>query len=115
MRKLRPKPAPKPSLETPVREPGDLAECDWSPYRVSFTHAPSATLQAFGYMLRYSTRKYFGFHDGNGLHPLMDGHLHAFERFGGVARRCKYDNQKPVVLRWEGGQPIYNPRFIDFA
>lgn len=115
VRKLRPKPPPKPSLETPVREPGDLAECDWSPYRVSFTHAPSATLQAFGYMLRYSTRKYFGFHEGNGLHPLMDGHLHAFARFGGVARRCKYDNQKPVVLRWEGGQPIYNPRFIDFA
>jgi hypothetical protein len=45
----------------------------------------------------------------------MDGHLHAFERFAGAARRCKYDCQKPVVLRWEGGQPIYNPRFIDFA
>ena len=41
--------------------------------------------------------------------------MHAFERFGGAARQCKYDNQKPVVLRWEGNQPIYNPRFIDFA
>ncbi len=45
----------------------------------------------------------------------MDGHVHAFARFQGAARRCKYDSQKPVVLRWEGGQPIYNPRFIDFA
>jgi transposase len=115
VRRVRPKPAPKASLETPPREPAQMAECDWSPYPVTFTNAAPVTLQAFGYTLRYSTRKYFGFHQGNGLHPLMDGHLHAFARFGGAAHRCKYDNQKPVVLRWEGGQPIYNPRFIDFA
>jgi len=115
VRRVRPKKTPKPSLETAPREPGDMAECDWSPYPVPFTHAPPMTLQAFGYTLRYSTRKFYSFHEGNGLHPLMDGHVHAFERFEGVACRCKYDSQKPVVLRWEGGQPIYNPRFIDFA
>jgi len=92
-----------------------MAECDWSEYPVVFTHAPPAKLQAFGYTLRYSTRKYFDFREGNGLHPLMDAHVHAFQRFGGAAQRCKYDNQKPVVLRWEGDQPIYNLRFIDFA
>ena len=115
VRKLRPKKPPQPSLETPPRVPGDMAECDWSPYEVGFTHEPAALLQAFGYTLRFSTRKYYGFHEGNGLHPLMDGHVHAFERFGGAARRCTYDSQKPVVLRWEGNQPIFNPRFIDFA
>jgi len=115
VRRIRPKPAPRPSLETAPREPGDMAECDWSPYRVTFTHAAPITLQAFGYTLRYSTRKFYSFHERNGLHPLMDGHRHAFARFAGAARQCKYDNQKPVVLRWEGGQPIYNPRFIDFA
>ena len=115
VRRIRPKPAPRPSLETAPREPGDMAECDWSPYRVTFTHAAPITLQAFGYTLRYSTRKFYSFHESNGLHPLMDGHRHAFERFAGAARRYKYDNQKPVVLRWEGGQPIYTPRFIDFA
>lgn len=115
VRRIRPKPPPKPSLETPPRIPGDMAECDWSSYPVTFTHAPPVTLQAFGYTLRWSTRKYYGFHEGNGLHPLMDGHVRAFERFKGAARRCKYDVQKPAVLRWEGPQPIYNPRFIDFA
>jgi transposase len=115
VRRIRPKKAPTPSLETAPREPGDMAECDWSPYPVTFTHAPPMTLQAFGYTLRYSTRKFYSFHEGNGLHALMDGHVHAFERFEGAAQRCKYDSQKPVVLRWEGGQPIYNPRFIDFA
>jgi len=115
VRRIRPKPAPRPSLQTAPREPGDMAECDWSPYPLTFTHAPPLTLQAFGYTLRYSTRKFYSFHEGNGLHALMDGHVHAFARFAGAARRCKYDCQKPVVLRWEGGQPIYNPRFIDFA
>jgi transposase len=115
VRRIRPKKPPKPSLETAPREPGEMAECDWSPYPVTFTHAPPMTLQAFGYTLRYSTRKFYSLHEGNGLHPLMDGHVHAFERFEGAAHRCKYDSQKPVVLRWEGGQPIYNLRFIDFA
>ena len=115
VRKLRPKPPPKPSLETPPRVPGDMAECDWSEYPVTFTHAPAMRLQAFGYTLRWSTRKYYGFQESNGLHPLMDEHVHAFERFQGAARRCTYDSQKPVVLRWEGPQPILNLRFVDFA
>lgn len=115
VRSLRPKKAPKPSLQTPPRVPGDMAECDWSPFPVTFTQAPPMTLQAFGYTLRFSTRKYYGFFESNGLHPLMDGHVHAFERFKGAARRCTYDSQKPVVLRWEGNQPILNLRFVDFA
>jgi transposase len=115
VRRIRPAPAPKPSLETPPREPGAMGECDWSSYPVTFTHAPPMELQAFGYALRYSTRKHYSFHEGNGLHPLMDGHRYAFERNKGAPHRCKYDSQKPVVLRWEGQQPIYNPRFIDFA
>jgi transposase len=115
VRRLRPKKVPTPSLETPPREPGKMAECDWSEYPVTFTHALPMTLQAFGYTLRWSTRKYFGFQESNGLHPLMDEHLHAFERFQGAAHQCTYDSQKPVVLRWEGNQPILNPRFVDFA
>lgn len=41
----------------------------------------------------------------------MEAHRLAFTRLGGVASRCKYDRQKTVVLRFEGAQPIYNPRF----
>jgi transposase len=115
VRKVRPRPAVTPSLPTPVTGPGEMAECDWAEFRVEFTHAPARKLQAFGYTLRYSTRKYFGFHQRNDLFALMDGHGRAFQRLKGAARRCKYDNQKPVVLRWEGPQPIYNLRFIDFA
>jgi transposase len=115
VRRIRPKPSVTPSLVTPVYGPGEMAECDWSEYRVEFTQAPARKLQAFGYTLRHSTRKCFSFHQRNDLFALMDGHVRAFQRIEGAARRCKYDNQKPVVLRWEGAQPIFNPRFIDFA
>jgi hypothetical protein len=42
-------------------------------------------------------------------------HIHAFTYLGGVAACCLYDNQKVVVLRWQDGEPLYNPRFLAFA
>jgi transposase len=115
VRAVRPKPLATPSLETTVYGPGEMAENDWSPYRIAFTHAPPRILQGFSYALVNSHRKRYSFHDRSDLHALMDGHVKAFTALDGLALRCKYDSQKPVVLRWEGNQPIYNPRFIAFA
>lgn len=115
VRKVRPRPASTPSLTTPDYAPGEMAESDWSPYTMQFTTGQRAVVQALSYVLVGSTRKYFGLYESNGLHALMDGHARGFERFGACAHRCKYDSQKPVVLRWEGNQPIYNPRFLAFS
>lgn len=115
LRKLRPPPKPAPSLPAPEWEPGEMSECDWSPYEIEFSLSGLKKVVLFGYTLSFSTRKFFDAFEGEGLHPLMDGHVRAFERFQGCARRCTYDGQKAVVLRWEGHQPIYNPRFLAFA
>lgn len=115
VRAVRPKPKATPSLETTVYGAGEMAENDWSPYRIKFTHAPERTVQCFSYALVHSHRKRYSFHERSDLHALMDGHVRAFDALGGLARACKYDNQKPVVLRWEGNQPIFNLRFIAFA
>ena len=115
VRELRPTPKPTPSLETPDHGPGEMAECDWSPYVVKFTNAPRRKMSAFCYALPFSTRKVFSFHEDETFHSLLEGHVHAFRRLQGVAHKCKYDNQKAVVLRWEGNQPVYNPRFVAFA
>ena len=115
LRKIRPAPKPEPSRPTPVYGPGEMSECDWSPYQVHFTRGGQLTVQALGYALNNSHRKYFRFYRSNDLHALMDGHVQAFSHFGGAAHATKYDSQKPVVLRWEGNQPIYNLRFVDFA
>lgn len=115
MRGLRPKNKPAPSRATPVFGPGEMAESDWSPYVVKYRSGVVQTLQAFSYVLVFSKRKYFAVFQSNDLHALMQGHEEAFGRFEGCAHGCKYDSQKPVVLRWEGQQPIYNPRFLAFS
>ena len=48
--------------------------------------------------------------------PFMRCHVNAFEYFGGVPRRCLYDNAKVVVLgRDDAGRPKWNSRMLDFA
>jgi transposase len=115
VRLLRPPPRPEPSRVTPVYGAGKMAENDWSPYEIKFTSGLREKIQAFSYVLVVSKRKFFELYRQADLHALMDGHVRAFERFGGCACECKYDSQKPVVLRWEGQQPIYNPRYLAFA
>lgn len=106
---------PAPSLTTPSYGPGEMAESDWSPYAIDFTTGVRLEVQAFSYVLTYSPRKSYAVYTSNDLYALMDGHEQSFGRFEGCAHRCTYDSQKPVVSRWEGTQPIYNPRFLAFA
>ncbi|WP_437904934.1 IS21 family transposase [Sorangium sp. So ce327] len=115
VRALRPASRPAPSLATPEYGPGEMAESDWSPYEITFSDGRREMVQAFSYVLVSSRRKFIELYRQADLHALMDGHVRAFQRFDGCARACKYDSQKSVVLRWEGQQPIYNPRFLAFA
>jgi transposase len=115
VRARRPRPVIEPS--TPVEEPapGKIAECDWATILIDFKNGTRRRLQIFGYSLAYSHRRYYRFYDRADFHALLDGHVAAFDHLDGIAEECKYDGQKTVVLRWEGPQPIYNPRFIAFA
>jgi transposase len=115
VRRMRPPPRPEPSLVTPEYGPGEMSENDWSPYEVCFADGHREKVQAFSYVLVYSRRKYFNLYRHADLFALMDGHEQAFARFEGCAHVCTYDSQKSVVLRWEGQQPIYNPRFLAYA
>lgn len=115
VRRQRPPPRPEPSLTTPEHGPGEMAESDWSPWEVRFTDGHKEKVQGFSYVLVYSRRKYLGLYRHADLFALMDGHTQAFTRFDGCAHVCTYDSQKSVVLRWEGQQPIYNPRFLAYA
>lgn len=115
LRRERPAPKPTPSYEAPVFGPGEMAENDWSPYELTYTTGRTEKVQLFSYVLVYSKRKAFSVFVTNDLYALMDGHERAFARLGGCAEQCKYDSQTPVVVRWEGHQPIYNPRYLAFA
>jgi len=115
LRRVRPKSKPKPSRATPVYGPGEMSETDWTPHDVTFTDGAVMSLVIFSYVLVFSRRKYLRPYPGEGLHPLMDGQQRAFERFGGCAHISKLDGQKAVLLRMEGRQPIYNPRYLAFC
>jgi transposase len=111
------RPRPVVEVSTPVEEPapGQVAECDWASIVIDFKNGTRRRLQIFGYSLAYSHRRYYRCYDRSDFHALLDGHVEAFAHLEGLAAECKYDGQKAVVLRWEGQQPIYNPRFIAFA
>ncbi len=115
VRELRPKPKPTPSLQSPDWGAGKMAESDWSPYKLLMLGGRRLKVQMFSYVLAHSKRKYYQAYESYDVHALMAGHVEAFKRFGGAAARCKYDGQKAVVLRFEGNQPIYNPRFLAFC
>jgi transposase len=115
VRRMRPPPRPEPSLATPEHGPGEMSENDWSPYEVRFTDGHKEKVQCFAYVLVYSRRKHLDVYRRADLFALMDGHTQAFTRFEGCAHVCTYDSQKNVVLRWEGQQPIYNPRFLAYS
>ncbi len=95
-------------------EPGQQGQMDWSPYTIRFTRAGKQTVQCFSYVLGYSRRQYIDFTERHDFFSLIRRHQDAFEYFGGSPRECLYDNEKTVVLRWECGRPVYNPKFTQF-
>jgi transposase len=95
-------------------EPGQQGQMDWSPYTIRFTRTGKATVQCFSYILGFSRRQYIDFTPRRDFHTLIRRHQDAFAYYDGVPRECLYDNEKTVVLRWEGGRPVYNPSFSAF-
>ena len=114
VRKLRPLQPREPSRVRPVFGPGEMAEQDWSPYRVDFADGPRL-VHAFMLSLSYSRRRFADLFESEDLFALLEGHRRAFEYFPGVPHGIRYDNQKAVVARREGPDVIYQPRLLALA
>lgn len=94
--------------------PGRQGQMDWSPYTIPFTRTGKKEVLCFSYILGFSRRHFIEFTEHRDFHTLIRRHQDAFRYFQGVPRECLYDNEKTVVLRWEGGKPLFNPAFTLF-
>jgi len=97
-------------------EPGEQAQVDFGRYRYMTPEGRERWTWAFVMVLAWSRALYVEFVDRADTPSFIRCHVHAFEHFGGVPRRCLFDNTKLVVLRRDReGRPVWNERFIDFS
>lgn len=118
--KLRPEIEAKPSkkavkkrFETPF---GEQMQVDWSPFVVKIDGA-DVKIHALACLLCASRKLFLCFFRDERQSTLLEGLARAFEYFLGSALRLVLDNMATAVLGRFGadGQPVWHPRFLDFA
>ncbi len=95
--------------------PGEQAQCDWGQCGALVLGKTKRLLSCFVMTLAYSRFMYVRFYLAETIENFLDGHVHAFEAFGGVPQTLVYDNLKSVVLQRHGKTILFNPTLLDFA
>lgn len=92
---------------------GEEAEVDFGEFEAVIAGVVM-TLWMFVMRLSYSGKAVHIAYANQAQESFLDGHVQAFERFGGVpAKMIRYDNLKPAVIRVAlGRERLENPNFI---
>jgi len=111
LRRLRPS-SVRPAQRTGYR-PGQVLQLDWAEMATRPRIAGrERRVYALVAALPYSGAQSAHFSFDLTLESFLEGHVRAFEFFGGVARECVYDNLRSVVARREREQVVWNQRFL---
>ena len=95
---------------------GEQAQVDWGVFSYIGEDGRKRRMWAFVMVLGWSRAIYAEFVRRADEATFIRCHLNAFDYFGGVPRRCLYDNAKVVVLgRDDDGRAQWNGRMLDFA
>jgi transposase len=92
---------PRPPAEAYLRLrtlPGEEGQVDWAHFGRLAVGRALRPLMAFVMVLSYSRYLFLRFYLGAAMSAFLDGHVRAFEFFGGVPRSCLYDNLRSAVL-----------------
>ena len=114
VRKIRP-PKTKPYLKL-VFAPGECAQVDWGSYGNVRVGSTSRRFSFFVMVLCHSRMMYVEFTVSQTMEHFLGCHQNAFHFFGSVPQKIMVDNLKSAVLkRTIGKDPVFNPRYMDFA
>jgi len=92
-------------------EPGEEAQVDWHEGWV-IDNGVERKVQFFCMKMCYSKAPFVYPYERATLESFLDGHVRAFEYFGGIPRRIAYDNLKSAVIRvGKGKKRKLNKRF----
>lgn len=93
-------------------EPGEEAQVDWGEAKV-IENGIERTVQLFCMRLSHSKASFVHPYERATMEAFLDGHVRAFEFFGGVPRRLAYDNLKSAVTHvGRGRERKLNERFL---
>ena len=113
IRTVRPRPAP--AFLTLQFAPGQCAQVDWGSWGSVQVGNTRRQLSFFALVLAWSRMLYVEFTLGQSQEHFLSCHEHAFACLG-VPFEIWVDNCKTAVLSHpNGGPPLFNPRYLDFA
>ncbi|NCD17576.1 MAG: IS21 family transposase [Actinobacteria bacterium] len=96
--------------------PGECAQVDWGQYGTVAVGSTRRRLSFFVMVLCYSRMMYVEFTVAETTEHFLSCHQNAFNFFGVVPEKIMVDNLKSAVLRRHVGMdPVFNPRYQDFA
>ncbi len=114
VRKIRP-PKTKAFLKLSFA-PAECAQVDWGSYGSVTVGETSRRLSFFVMVLCYSRMMYVEFTVSQTMEHFLGCHQNALDWFGAVPGKIMVDNLKSAVLkRIVGKDPIFNPKYLDFA
>ena len=96
-------------------QPGEQAQVDWANCGTLRFGNTWRKLSVFVMVLGYSRMMYAEFSLSQCLEDFLAAHWRAFHFFGGIPKKCLYDNLRSVVLSRVGTDIRFNPRFMEFA
>ncbi len=96
-------------------EPGEQAQVDWGSFGQMRIGGTTRPLSCFAMVLSWSRAIFVDFALDMRLDTFLRMHERAFEMFGGVPKKCLYDNLKSVVLHHVGSVVQFNPSFLLYA
>jgi len=109
---------PRPPAEAYLRLrtlPGEQGQVDWAHFGKLALGRALRPLMAFVMVLSWCRRIFLRFFLDQRMSSFLQGHVEAFEAFGGCPRVLLYDNLKSVVLERKGDAIRFHPTLLEFA